>query len=232
MRLGINEIAKCLDLPASTVDRWIRQGHIPVRRSGDACVFEVQALARWAAAKQLSFHLPEKGTTRVAAEADEAPDSLTHTMDRGDVLHDVDGDDVSGVLESAVARIPGISDGERQPLLKALLEREALTSTGIGNGIAIPHPRAPLAGTSMKPQITTCFLSRPIDFHAVDDRPVFVLFILISDSVQTHLHLLSRLAYGLRDKAFLEVLRSRPAKAPLLEQITEIEHRLDHSAPF
>lgn len=232
MRLSIHDIAKCLDLPASTVDRWIRQGHIPVRRSGDACVFEVQALERWAAAKQLSFHLPEAQDTRAAADAEQTPESLAEAMARGDVLHDIVGDDVSGVLESAVARLPGISEDERGPLLKALLDREALTSTGIGNGIAIPHPRAPLTGAHMKPQITTCYLSRPIDFHAVDDRPVFVLFILISDSVQTHLHLLSRLAYGLRDKAFLEVLRTRPEKASLLERIAAIEHHLDHSAPL
>jgi len=232
MRLGINDIAKCLDLPASTVDRWIRQGHIPVRRSGDSCVFEVQALKRWAASKQLSFHLPETQVARAAADADQAPVSLAEAMAHGDVLHDVAGDDVSSVLESAVARLPGIDDSERQPLLKALLDREALTSTGIGNGIAIPHPRTPLTGSLLKPQITTCYLSRPIDFHAVDDRPVFVLFILISDSIQTHLHLLSRLAYGLRDKAFHEELRACPEKAALLERIAAIEDRLDHSSPL
>ena len=232
MRLSINDIANSLGLPTSTVDRWIRQGRIPVRRAGNAGVFEVQALQRWAVAKQLPFHMPGDAPANDTPKQPAAPGSLAEAMTRGGVFHDVDVQDVPEALAAAVALIPDIEEGQRQPLLQALMDREALTSTGIGNGVAIPHPRAPLSDTQGRPQITTCFLSRPIDFRAVDDRPVFVLFVLISDSVQTHLHLLSRLAYGLRDKAFVEVLRSRPDTAVLIEQIAAFEGRLDHSAPL
>lgn len=231
--MSINDIANCLDLPASTVDRWIRQGRIPVRRIGGLCDFEASALKRWAASKQLPFHLSNDNVgSAPTARNEDAPVSLAEAMTRGGVCHGIQGQNVSEVLAAAVKCVAGIDESEKASLLEALLERERLTSTGIGNGVAIPHPRAPLAETHIKPQITTCFLSEAVDFRAVDDRPVFVLFILISDSVQTHLHLLSRLAYGLRDKTFIEVLQTRPDEAALLAHIADFEHRLDHSAPL
>ena len=233
MRMSINDIAKCLDLPANTVDRWIRQGRIPVRRSGGGCDVEVSALKRWAASKQLPFKLSgdHAGNATTARDKD-GPVSLERAMTRGGVCHGIHGKDVSAVLAAAVQCVAGIDASEKASLLEALLDRERLTSTGIGNGVAIPHPRAPLTETHIKPQITTCFLSEPVDYSAVDDRPVFVLFILISDSVQTHLHLLSRLAYGLRDKTFIEILQTRPDEAALLAHIADFEHRLDHSTPL
>jgi PTS system nitrogen regulatory IIA component len=232
MQLGIEDIAKCLDLPATTVDRWIRQGRIPVQRRGDACDFEISALKRWAASKRLPFRLPKDPAARDDTVAEDALVSLETAMRRGGIFHDVPGADVRQVLTAAVENITGIAPSEKNALLQALIDREELTSTGIGNGVAIPHPRTPLAETLTTPQITTCFLSRAIDFHAVDDRPVFVLFLLISDSVQTHLHLLSRLAYGLRDKSFIDVLKTKPDAASLLAHIADFEHRLDHASPL
>ncbi|MCP3950984.1 MAG: helix-turn-helix domain-containing protein, partial [Desulfobacterales bacterium] len=51
MKLNINEIARCLDLPVSTLDRWIRQGRIPVQKSGPNWSFDAQVLKKWAAAR-------------------------------------------------------------------------------------------------------------------------------------------------------------------------------------
>ena len=66
-----------------------------------------------------------------------------------------------------------------------------------------------------------------MEFHAVDDQPVFVLFILLSDSIDSHLHLLSRLAFCLRDEGFVAFLRRQPQTDALLKQIAAFEQRLD-----
>ena len=108
-----------------------------------------------------------------------------------------------------------------------LLEREHLTSTGIGKGVAIPHPHDPLAEVTEKPLITTCFLEKPIDFNAIDDQPVFVLFILISPTIKIHLHLLSRLSFCVRDNAFVEFLKRSPDSDTFFLKITEFEKQLD-----
>ncbi|MGA6924997.1 MAG: hypothetical protein WBY88_04890 [Desulfosarcina sp.] len=56
----------------------------------------------------------------------------------------------------------------------------------IVRGIAIPHPRDPLSQPPMSPVIVTCFPESPLNFNAIDDKPVFVFFILISPSVEHH----------------------------------------------
>ncbi|MBU0988423.1 MAG: helix-turn-helix domain-containing protein, partial [Proteobacteria bacterium] len=99
MKLSIKEVAQCLQLPLSTVERWIRQGRIPIQRSGDGLIFNVSVLEKWAATHNLSFKKPH----RESAHPNNAkPENLLAVMKRGGVFHGVNGDDVHSVLKSAV----------------------------------------------------------------------------------------------------------------------------------
>jgi PTS system nitrogen regulatory IIA component len=93
--------------------------------------------------------------------------------------------------------------------------------------VAVPHPREPLETPAAGATISACFLDQPVDFKAVDERPVFVLFVLLCPSVQSHLHLLSRLAFCLRDDRFTDFLRQVPPAAALLERIADFEAHLE-----
>jgi PTS system nitrogen regulatory IIA component len=110
-----------------------------------------------------------------------------------------------------------------------LLEREHLTSTGIGKGVAIPHPHDPLKDMIKNSLISTCFLEKPIDFKAVDGRPVFVMFILLSSSRKIHLHLLSRLSFCIRENAFVEFLKTSPDSSAYFLKIADFEKQLDRA---
>ena len=77
------------------------------------------------------------------------------------------------------------------------------------------------------PIIATCFTEKPVPFGAVDDQPVSVLFLLISPTVKHHLHLLSRLSYCIRDRAFVDFLLSQPDEKMLHLRVSEFEKRLD-----
>jgi PTS system nitrogen regulatory IIA component len=94
--------------------------------------------------------------------------------------------------------------------------------------VAIPHPRSPLEDAYEKAAITTFFLTEPVDYGAVDDRPVFVMFLILSPDVKTHLHLLSRLAFCLRNDAFVTFLKSKPDPGKLLEKVEEFENHLEN----
>jgi PTS system nitrogen regulatory IIA component len=59
MKLTINEVAQCLRLPVTTVDRWIRQGRIPIQKSSNGYIFNESALEKWAAMYRLPFSLPK-----------------------------------------------------------------------------------------------------------------------------------------------------------------------------
>ncbi len=82
---------------------------------------------------------------------------------------------------------------DRQAILRSLIERERLGSTGIGHGIALPHGR--LQGLP-RPIGAFATLARGIDYHAVDRKPVTMAFALLvpDDAIETHLRILSRLA--------------------------------------
>jgi nitrogen PTS system EIIA component len=105
---------------------------------------------------------------------------------------------------------------DREFLFQVLWAREALESTAIGDGIAIPHVRNPIVLHVDKPLITLCFLETPVDFGALDGKPVHALFSLISPTVRTHLHFLSRIAFILRDPEFKDMIMRQASRDDIL----------------
>jgi PTS system nitrogen regulatory IIA component len=72
---------------------------------------------------------------------------------------------------------------DRQFLFQVLLARESLGSTAVGGGIAIPHVRNPIVMHIPLPIITLCFLEHPIEFGAIDAKPVHVLFTIVAEVI-------------------------------------------------
>jgi nitrogen PTS system EIIA component len=120
------------------------------------------------------------------------------------------------VLRELVDKIPAIVQRpeSRQTLLRALQEREQLCSTGIGDGIALPHARNALVG--LVDQTVIVFGRHPagIPFGAIDDVPARLFFLLVAPTVNQHLQVLARLSRLLRDpKLRQNLLRAeRPDK--------------------
>jgi nitrogen PTS system EIIA component len=221
---SVEEIAKCLNMAPGIVERWIRQGRIPVRKKGDQCIFSQSAMQRWAEANNLSFSVKESDAAPVSRES---PDSLSAAVERGGVFYDIAGSTVAEVLHNAVSHVPFcISPDQKIVLYESLMARERLKSTGVGYGVAIPHPRTPL-GNEWPAFLSTCFLKEPVDYQAVDMRPVFVLCVLVSPSSKVHLHLLSRLSFFLREKDFLTFLNQKPDPEAFFTKIAEFEHRFE-----
>ena len=107
-------------------------------------------------------------------------------------------------LSERAAEVSGLDSRE---ILDALIQRERLGSTGIGGGIAIPHGK--LARCN---RIFGVFarLEKPVDFEALDDAPVDLIFLLIApeNAGADHLNALSRAARMLRDQSLVATLRS------------------------
>ncbi len=236
MKLTINEVARSLDLPLSTVERWIRQGRIPIQRSGPTYSFNRQALEKWAKSHNLIFSVQDvaqasdtDGPAGVAVSADRAPEgrTLLQAMQQGGVHYGIPGRTVDEVLTAAVEVVTDFPASLKAELLERLLARERLTSTGIGKGIAIPHPRTPFSDEIDGPVIVTCFLETPIDYMAVDNQPVFILFILLSPSPRQHLQILSRLSFCLRDDGFVAFLKEIPDRDAFFDRVGAFEQKLD-----
>jgi PTS system nitrogen regulatory IIA component len=117
-----------------------------------------------------------------------------------------------------------LPDGvDREFLFRVILAREELASTGIGDGIAIPHVRNPVVLHVTQPLITLCFLEKPVEYAALDGKPVGVLFGVISPTVRAHLHLLSRLTFALRDPGFKSAILRQALREEILAEADRIE---------
>lgn len=227
MELQIDELAKCLQMPVTTIERWIRQGRMPVKKnSSGICVFNEAAINKWAKINHLGFNLP--GQAPENEKKAETAETLSEVLDRGGVYYDLEGSSVEQILENAVSLMENIETrAQRQLLYESLVAREQMMSTGIGNGVAVPHPRTPLAGSSIASQMAVFFLKSPVDFKSVDKKPVHVIFVLVATTSRQHLQLLSRLSFCLRDNSFLSLLAQRPDPQTLQKIIAQSEARLD-----
>jgi fructose-specific phosphotransferase system IIA component len=110
----------------------------------------------------------------------------------------------------------------KDEVLKAILEREALMSTGVGDGVAIPHGKAEAA-----PEIVAALgiAKAPVDFDAIDDKPVTLVWLLVGPPHQTgpHLKALSRISRLVHKRDFRERLATANSAADAFGAISREE---------
>src|SRR5437763_1508918 len=164
------------------------------------------------------FDEPESNATPIPG--------LVEALQAGGVFYRLSGADKEGALRAVVEHMRLPEEVDREFLLRVLLAREALQSTGVGDGVAIPHVRNPIVLHVSRPMITLCFLERPIDFGALDGKPVHVLFSLISPTVRAHLRLLSRLSFALHDPAFKDAVTRQASREEILREAQRVEDGL------
>ena len=127
------------------------------------------------------------------------------------------------VLRAAAALLSrGQSEAMAEDYFRALGEREALQSTGIGDGIAIPHAALETV-TGQRGAVLVC--REGVDFGAVDGRPVQVVFAVIGRKGATgeHLKVLARVSHLLRDRSFREKLMSSKDQREAFDLIRSAE---------
>ena len=202
--LDVQDVANLLQISVVKVQRWIHQGKIPCKfQSGRFC-FRFHELLEWA--RMHDFHVDLKQEEKLLGPVG-GSHPLASAVQRGGVVFGLEGNDTYCVLKAAAEHVRLDPPTEAERVLEELLAREELASTGIGRGVAIPHPRHMLKLVTRPSQVPVFFLKEPVDFSAVDGRPVDILFVMFSPDTPTHLELLSRLGFLLRDEAFPDALR-------------------------
>ena len=205
-----------LKMSERAVQERIEKGEIPSRSVHGRVFLNRDELLEWATARGLSVAL-------AAGTGDESMPVLSAALEAGGIVHGLPGSDQDSVLRHLVESMPLPADVDPDFLHSVLLAREALGSTAVGDGVAIPHPRSPILLRVPTALVTLCFLETPIDFGALDGKPVQVLFSTISPTTRAHLHLLSLLAFALRDPAFKECLVRRAGAAEILAAVRRLE---------
>ena len=136
--------------------------------------------------------------------------------------------DRNAVLSELVARIPDIADqpAAQSTLLRALHEREELHSTGIGDGVALPHARNALVGLVDHPIIVFGRHPQGIPYGAIDGMPARLFFLLGAPTVTQHLAVLARISRLLRDPKIRQGLLAASSAENVLAIIRDAESRM------
>ena len=217
MKITVREAARLLDVSEKTVYRWIEQKKLPVHRINDQYRFNRAELLEWATAHRvpLSVEIFQE------PEGDPLP-LLSEALAAGGIHYRVPGTTRDEVLRQVVALMHLPEEVDREFLYQMLLARETLGSTGVGDGIAIPHVRNPVV-LHVRPSVTLCFLEQPVDFGALDGLPVRTLFSLVSPTTRAHLHLLSRLGAALHDAALKQLVIEQGGREEILAAFRRVE---------
>jgi nitrogen PTS system EIIA component len=219
MDLSVREAARLLAVSEDTVLKWIREESLPsrlVRRQPRLNRVELQ---EWASARghRVSPELFQAGA--------EGTPSLGAALARGGIHRGLPGARREEVLE-ALTELVGIPpEVDRKLLYQLLLARESLSCTGVGRGIALPHPRDPLVLGLREPCVLLSFLEHPVDFGALDGEPARAVFLLLSPSVRAHLQILARLAHALHDDLLASLLVPAMPPEAIIERLRVLEDR-------
>ena len=227
MQLTVQDVAELLKVSEKTVYRWINDQNLPGYRVSGQYRFNRAELLDWATSRKIHvspdiFQEPETTSTPLPG--------LVDALQAGGIFYRLAGTDKESVLRGVTEHMRLPEEVDREFLLRVLLAREALESTGIGDGIAIPHVRNPIVLHVSRPMISLCFLEKPIDFGALDGKPVHALFSLISPTVRGHLHLLSRLAFGMRDAGFKGAVSRQASRDEIFNEARRVEADLIEKA--
>lgn len=211
MPVSIDDLCRSFGVSPATVERWGRQGKIPASRKDGQLWFRRKDIEKWAASQNIRLAQPGR---RGDAAADNQP-TLAQAFENGGVYRNIQGTDKASVIQGCIEGMDIIPGDFKRDLLDRIMEREAAMSTGMGNGIAVPHPREPVVYLPCS-AIVSCIPAEPVDFGALDGRPVGILFFLLSTSLSHHLPLLSALSGCLK--------RVQPPADPetLLKNIKEL----------
>jgi len=150
-------------------------------------------------------------------------EGLTELIKRGGVYKGLRGTNTKEVLEAFIGALSPVPSVKADELLTAVLEREALMSTGIGSGIALPHPRNPLVKMDSEQFVALAFLETPVDWNSLDGQKVDTLLLIVSCSAKHHLQTLSEITFFCRQKDFCRLLKERAPLETLLQFIGEAE---------
>jgi nitrogen PTS system EIIA component len=221
MNLRVKDAAGLLHVSEKTIYRWIAQEKLPVHRVSGQYRFNRAELLEWATGKQIPL------SPRILEEQEEGPiPQLEEALRSGGVHYRVGGTDKATVLQSVVDVLPLPEGVDRAFLIQVLLARESLGSTGIGNGIAIPHVRNPITLHVTRPLVALCYLEHPIDFEAIDGKPVHTLFTIISPTARAHLNLLSKLSFGLRSSELAQIVAQVGSREEIFEAAARLDSRI------
>jgi len=235
MDLKIKDVADLLKVSETTIRRWLTDGKIPAYRLNHQYRFSRIEIENWMikckikSADDTAFSpfdekLIEPEEQNIAGKGMQQF-SFYRAVHHGGIYHDIPGNTKEEIIEGTTKRIAEKMSLDADVLSELLMDREKLMPTALNHGIAVPHARDFVTGLSFD-FITVVFPKNPIEYGALDGKPVHTLFFLFATNDKTHLHLLAKLAHLSSNQKALEFLEGKPDKTNLMEYLRIWEDQL------
>jgi fructose-specific phosphotransferase system IIA component len=147
-------------------------------------------------------------------------------VSREAIRAEITADDKEGVIREMIQALCGagrVKDSDFESIVKAIMKREELGSTGIGRGVAVPHTKHP----SVDRLVGTVAVSKEgVDFNSLDGEKVQLFFLLISppDRPGDHLRALENISRQLRDDTFCKFLKQARSSEDIEQLLTEADN--------
>ena len=232
MDLKIKDVAELLNVSETTIRRWLTDGKIPAYRINHQYRFSRIEIENWMMGCKLksqeegSSFFNEKQIYPPLEEGQEASVRsggmqhfcLYRAIHQGDVFSTIPGKTKEELIRGTTKFIAQKLNVDAEVLSELLIDRENMMPTALNNGIAVPHTRDFLRKGPLD-MVFVVYPKEPIEYGALDGKPVHALFFLFASNDKGHLQLLAKLAHlGSNPKA-LEFLRTKPNKKELLDFI-------------
>ena len=222
MDLEIKDVADILNVSENTIQELLSKGEIPSYRLNQEYRFSRNEIEDWV--------MHNKVASKSKDSNEDSPSgkdqfSLYRALNKGGLHYDIEGDQKVSVIKNTMEKIAVNLCFDPESVSKLLMERENLMSTALNNGIAVPHTRDFLLENHQN-AIATVFLDSPIEYNALDHKPVDTLFFLFASDDKQHLLLLAKLAHLCQDKEFLSLIKRKPSRSEFMGYIKSWETKL------
>lgn len=203
--LTLKEVSEYLKLSDKTLLKMVKTGEIPCAKIANQWRFSKVMLNDWITAKMKV--IPQNDFSRLVEKSiDYIP--ISRLIDLDFIIPDLKGITASEVItELSEKAFENELIADKDEFIKKLLERERLTSTSIGQGVALPHLRKPCNNIITEPKIIIGKSKKGIDFSSLDGKKTEIFLLLLSDSELVHLKIISKLSQILTIDDNMEKLR-------------------------
>lgn len=220
MDLEVKDVADLLSVSEEKIHNWLDEGKIPAYQINKQYRFSRIEVEEW-----VMRHKLDDAEEACQGKSGFNQFALFRALHKGSVLHKVPGTTKQEVIRATMETMADDLKRDAEVLTELLLDRERLQPTSLNNGFAVPHTRDFLFNDQFD-VVTIAFLDQPIDYGALDGKPVDTLFFLFAGDDKRHLHLLAKIAHLVGQEEPCAFLQTKPNKAALLKYLQTWEKQV------
>jgi len=219
--MTLSEVAEYLKVAEKTILRMIQKGEIPCAKVASQWRFMKPMIDDWLISR---MNVIPRNDLAGLMEKEGALVPLSRLIRRERIIPDLPPGSKEEILTALIHPLTeDRSAGDNALFLKKLLHRESLSSTAIGQHVAIPHLRRPEESILPGPEVILGICPEGTDFESLDGEPTHLFFLIVTDSEVIHLRVLSRISRMASDAELTAALRTAGTAEKALGLLLEAE---------